>query len=203
MVFTIKNYIKKKYNKKSGYGFYAISDIPKNTIILIDPIAISKNINKQYKSSFDIMFDIIQTICFNNSDIKQKFINLAPQTLDNYIISSNELLNELDKLSYKLLLNMPINDLRLLCAKYMRNAFTFSNTIQASILLNGSIFNHSCIPNISFKPDLNNNMVFTTNKNIIAGEELFISYLQTNKENSNQYRLLHQYGFICNCESCK
>lgn len=194
--------IKKKYNKKNGYGFYAIQNIPKDTIIITDPIAFTKNINKEYKSSFDIMFDIVQTILFYSNDkLKNKFLNLTPHTIDKYIISGNELLNEINISSYKLLLNVPIDELRLICSKYIRNAFTFTKEIQATILLTGSIFNHSCIPNVSFYPN-NKSMIFITNKDINIGEELFISYLNTNKDKNNKLRLLHQYGFNCNCKLC-
>ena len=45
-------------------------------------------------------------------------------------------------------------------------------------------------------------MIFITNKDINIGEELFISYLNTNKDKNNKLRLLHQYGFNCNCKLC-
>jgi len=65
-----------------------------------------------------------------------------------------------------------------------------------------SLFNHSCAPNAQMKQVLPKSPVITTTP-IKKGEQLFISYIDTNlPRHERQDKLLATYGFACQCEKC-
>jgi len=69
-----------------------------------------------------------------------------------------------------------------------------------------STINHSCVPNCTttFRSEDGTLAIVLANKDIKAGEELFISYIE-NEESSKQQREkdLKEYGFICDCLLCQ
>ncbi|KAM9990102.1 hypothetical protein ACTFIY_006144 [Dictyostelium cf. discoideum] len=76
----------------------------------------------------------------------------------------------------------------------------------ASILMQGSFFNHSCEPNVFIAtPVVNDKSIrFCTRRPIKKGEELFISYLDGEKLTTEKRRmtLKETHSFICNCQAC-
>jgi uncharacterized protein len=68
--------------------------------------------------------------------------------------------------------------------------FVFNKEKDCLVLGDGEIFNHSDEPNVSYKLVYYNNryfMDFCSNKNIRAGQQLFIDYNADTKVNVNDY----------------
>ncbi|KXG49176.1 uncharacterized protein PGRI_030460 [Penicillium griseofulvum] len=68
-----------------------------------------------------------------------------------------------------------------------------------------TIFNHSCMPNVTWKPDSNGRMVFTTSRNLAAGEECLICYFDLPKYvdvKTRQSLVQENFLFSCACERC-
>ncbi|TVY67838.1 Histone-lysine N-methyltransferase ASHR2 [Fusarium oxysporum f. sp. cubense] len=66
-------------------------------------------------------------------------------------------------------------------------------------------FNHSCLPNVTHKPDGQARMVYTAARDISKGEECMITYfdLTTHKDlTSRQNHTQEQFQFKCTCERC-
>lgn len=73
------------------------------------------------------------------------------------------------------------------------------------VYLLGSRFNHSCIPNINFayNPALNKE-TFHAVRNIAAGEELTITYIDgMNRTRGQRQAELNERGFVCDCPACE
>lgn len=88
-----------------------------------------------------------------------------------------------------------------------RNAYSDTNIysqIGSSMLAFGSLFSHSCNPNIDIVT-LDNKMVFFANRPIKAGEPLFISYGPSFEKDHRVQRRekLRIYDFHCDCDACK
>lgn len=67
------------------------------------------------------------------------------------------------------------------------------------------LFNHSCAPNV-FNHVIDNRVVFITIRPIKSGEQLFISYLGEDTDNTIVYRrdfLMKNFGFLCKCDKCE
>lgn len=145
----------------------------------------------------------------NEDEGKQKrdaFEGLAPYTLDKYVISYEDICEEMSTLPEYVresLAQIPKNKLRLYLAKFYRNAFTYTSPPCALLSL-GSLMNHSCDNNVDFEVHARGYYIFKANRDIQAGEELCDSYLQTYKSTKKRKdRLLHQYGFACTCAKCQ
>ncbi|KAL6916417.1 hypothetical protein FSST1_007912 [Fusarium sambucinum] len=66
-------------------------------------------------------------------------------------------------------------------------------------------FNHSCLPNVSHKPDGQARMVYTAARDISKGEECMIAYfdLATRKNLSSRQKYAEtQFQFKCTCSRC-
>jgi SET and MYND domain-containing protein len=75
----------------------------------------------------------------------------------------------------------------------------------SALYLLASLFNHSCEPcvNINF-PNSDGTAVFTAARRISAGEQLFVSYTDTEQEvDVRQHYLSFAYGFSCSCTRCR
>lgn len=160
-----------KINKSDSNNiyYYAVENIPKYSIILIErPYKIYKSINNIFQN---IKNDLIKYNLCN------QFNNLFPRNIGK------------NKNYYE--------------QKIIKNAFNFDrkNYRNPCILFYGTLFNHSCNPNILF---INHNdyMVFYTIYNITKGEQLFIHYIDVNLPLNTRQKLLQQYGFICTCDKC-
>lgn len=69
----------------------------------------------------------------------------------------------------------------------------------------GSMFNHSCTPNVSVLfPDSDSRVHFCAARDIGPAEQLCISYIAEGLPLSvRQERLAFAYGFECGCELCR
>lgn len=75
----------------------------------------------------------------------------------------------------------------------------------SALYLLASLFNHSCEPcvNVTF-PGNDGTAVFTAARHISAGEQLFISYTDTEQDvDVRQEYLAFAYGFRCGCPKCR
>ena len=210
----ISKLIKKKYYVNKGYGFEAVDNIPMNTILIKETPLIDINNIEIYDDSILQMFSIIYKV-MKNTDTKDKFLKLVPDKLtDNKLIISYELLikyiNKLPETNFKkYFISLSKHDLLLYCLKYTRNAFNFTiykNNIKFRtpvILTKGTIFNHSCVPNVIFFKK-GHQMYFITTRDVNKGEELCDSYIDIKLNKSERQKLLFdQYGFKCQCNRCK
>jgi hypothetical protein len=195
-----------------GRGIVATKAIPKNTIILKEaPILLVEDVYDalyQLYYSEDGQYDDIQ------ESLIEQFESLTPDCLDKYIITTEDIVTDLKTLPkyiQEFFENYDPYKLRLHLAKFYRNAFRYadlksssSSSIPSAVLIKGALFNHSCCNNCEFRiSESTNDYIFTTNRDIAPGEELCITYLDTNlstKKRSTQ--LESQYGFICTCQKC-
>jgi hypothetical protein len=143
-----------------------------------------------------------------DEDVRSIFESMTPFKIDKYMISYAEIVAEvatLPRYMQDTFLNMKPERLRILVAKFYRNAFTYMarNTPPCALLATGTLMNHSCYNNIDFHVDRNGYFLFIANRDITAGEELCDSYLQKNTSvKKRKTSLLTQYGFSCECEKC-
>ncbi|PKY00217.1 SET domain-containing protein [Aspergillus campestris IBT 28561] len=75
----------------------------------------------------------------------------------------------------------------------------------AAVYAVAAIANHSCLPNISHKPDVQGRMVFTASRDILPGEECCISYFDLTRFgdlNTRREHLRKSFRFVCRCERC-
>ena len=157
--------IKKIQIGQKGYGFTATDFIPKNTVILSESPSFKI---KNYRSNKYEIFELIYTILTSDKeDDITKFIKYLPRTVNNnFSVYTAKIINEFNNYKiinqqiYKFLVsNYSLNDIVLFSLKYICNAFDFFED-GPIILLNGSIFNHSCNPNIIFGKDKDGKMIF-------------------------------------------
>jgi SET and MYND domain-containing protein len=75
----------------------------------------------------------------------------------------------------------------------------------SALYLLASLFNHSCEPSVNVNfPGNDATAVFTAARRISAGEQLFISYTDTEQEvDVRQEYLAFAYGFKCQCTRCR
>ena len=78
----------------------------------------------------------------------------------------------------------------------------------SAIYAYGSMFNHSCAPNVNVTwPERNHLVEFVANENIKQGEQLTIAYIDLNEDWSlnvakRRAQLEEAYGFLCECPRC-
>ena len=78
----------------------------------------------------------------------------------------------------------------------------------SAIYAYGSMFNHSCAPNVNVVwPERNHLVDFVANENIKQGEQLTIAYIDLNEDWSldvakRRAQLEEAYGFVCECPRC-
>lgn len=200
----IDNRITKTYIKGKGMGYVATVDIPANTILLKEKPSY-KTDNKR-NNLLELIYIII------NDDNKSKINNFKkyyPKKLDNRItlFEANlkyelELLKKSDIKKYNYLIeNCSKEELQLNYMKCIQNGFMHA-LYGSIILLNGSIFNHSCDPNVLFGNN-GDETIFITIRDIKKGEELCNSYISIYLDREKRQKtLLNQYGFICKCTRC-
>lgn len=74
----------------------------------------------------------------------------------------------------------------------------------SALYLLGSLFNHSCEPNVLVAFPRDSTAVFTAARQIAAGEQLFITYIDAEQEvDARQQYLAFAYGFRCRCARCQ
>lgn len=97
----------------------------------------------------------------------------------------------------------------------MNNAFAMStedernaNTLgfAAVVYDAASFFNHSCVPNASWRLDeqvTGNRIEIKAAAEIREGEEIFITYIPLESDPGKRADALRQYGFTCRCPACQ
>lgn len=204
MTVLIDKRIKKSKIDNKGYGFIALNEIPVNTIILIEkPVIEISNHNTKIE-----MFQLLYEIFMKDKKIIQKFMNLFPIIFNHKyhqngnILEQYKILKNVNPKLYEFFkINFNIEEILHMCSKYICNAFMFNK--KPTILFQGSIFNHSCLPNVIFG-EKENKIFFSTVRNIKKGEELCDNYIDIiRSKNKRQDILLKQYDFSCECERCK
>lgn len=78
-------------------------------------------------------------------------------------------------------------------------------SLGTAVYLLASLFNHSCGPNVDVTYPMNNSTAhFVAARDIAAGEQLCISYIDASMSvKARQQQLEWGYGFCCSCETCK
>ena len=198
--------IEKKYIENKGIGLFASAPIEKHTIILKET---SEFILEPHTLIISDMFQLLYKILTSsNPKAISKFHNLMPTTTTNFTQHQSNILLELDKLCSTIYhyiytyfkTTYTTDELLLLSAKYMCNAFEFGSS--PIILFTGAQINHSCLPNVIFKKK-GKFMIFYTVTNIKAGEEICDTYVDISLDKQKRHsRLLNQYGFTCLCIRC-
>lgn len=191
-----------KINKidNKGLGTIALKNIEPNTLIFSEKsnIIISKK-SKKYEA---IIIKFVYLL-LNNKKIKNMFSLCCPHELDENCISEVKILNIIKNLTnlstQQFLLNFNVSDLVLCYEKVKRNVFESDDKM--FFVFNGTKFNHSCVPNIYYYFDHDTlTLSFYSNKKILSGEELVISYIS---ENMSKSCLVSTYGFTCKCPKCQ
>ncbi len=187
-------------SRGKGLGIFAVENIQKDESILVEKVPFILDRPRFNHDMFEIIYKI-----YRIPRLYSKFMNFMPHSIDNYVISYDILSYDIQKLSdYKLkefIDSFNKDELRLMCAKYMRNAYHFRS--HSAILFEGPKINHHCKPNVEHSED-EQYMVFKATRDIKKGEEIFDDYTLTNKcltIGEKHIRLLHQYGFHCECSS--
>lgn len=103
------------------------------------------------------------------------------------------------------------NSIRTLIARESTNAFGLweesgDEYLGYGVWVKASLFNHSCNPNIA-KGRVDRSRIFEAARDIVAGEELCISYLGAKGElkmpvHARREALLRTWGFLCLCSRC-
>lgn len=190
---------------EKGRCLIAICHIKANTIVIKEsPFLVAED---AYDAIYKLYCNEAEDSEEDSDDSKQRlaFESLTPYELDKYVISYADIKAEISTLpSYvqEALSYIPKAKMRLLVAKFYRNAFTYPCP-PCALLSTGTLMNHSCDNNIDFHVDKNGYFVFTANRDIQKGEELCDSYLQTyTSTKKRRGSLLSQYGFTCQCPKC-
>lgn len=103
---------------------------------------------------------------------------------------------------------LPLNRYARLLGAAQLNAFELrtSTDLAISCLLPPvvSCFNHSCAPNVLVAcGDSARRVAFIARNDVASGEELCISYVDTESAGEDRrHLLLHKYGFRCSCVRC-
>jgi hypothetical protein len=192
-----------------GKGLVALDNIPNNTIIIKElPFVKIPSSEYIFSDIFQLLFIIM------NADARSKkfFNSLLPNSPNNFMHHKKFIFKTLENLSnmknkyankiyHFFINNFTEDEIILMCAKYICNAFDFG-TEGPIILSTGTLLNHSCNPNVTFKKE-NGFMVFKTCRNIKAGEELCDNYINVTLPITERKSMLKKrYGFECECSKC-
>lgn len=192
-----------------GYGLVAKENIKSNTIIIKEkPAFMIPEDEYIFSEMFQLLYHVLTS---DDNDKINEFYNLAPNEIFDHRFAKKKIKKELmnikklkgayPRIIYNYFSNYDEDELILLCQKYMCNAFKFGDRGPA-ILFNGTILNHSCIPNTIYGVQ-DNEMHFMTVREIKKGEEITDSYINIKSNHKKRVkRLKKQYGFMCRCERC-
>jgi len=197
MSFFIHQNISIEKNNK-GRCFICKNFIPKGTMVVKE----TPFVHFENRSSFRTIYESLMKD-------EKKYNQLSPHNKDKHFFKYEDIIQDLLNENNTIIdyfINMDPDELVLLYMKYVRNGFKFGKG--ECILLIGTIFNHSCVPNIGFEKitdtanGTNVAMHFITLRDIFPGEELFDNYVDTEDKNRRK-KLLKFYGFLCDCNKCK
>ena len=202
---TVDKRIKKQLLDGKGFGFIAIDDIPKNTVIINEQpsLIVKENVPKRLFCYF-LIYDLFN----NKSQLVEKFTSLAPSDLSAHDHVLKWIKDELSELKtynntvYSFIKKQfTQSDLALYIAKYTCNVFDFRDGSEC-ILFTGTILNHSCLPNVTFGRK-DNSMMFVTVRDIKKGEEVCDYYINLSLNINQRQKILREaYGFKCSCVRC-
>lgn len=138
-------------------------------------------------------------------------ISLAKAEEDDQDIIKREyyLLDKRTRRQYQDLFDAEKSRMKFYASIYYSNCYNcdgYRSNGGSCIGLYASRINHSCIPNVQFSFDEENNlMLFHATKAIAAGKEILSNYDQTIFETSKKRQRLQNlhYGFLCTCEACE
>jgi SET domain len=191
------------YVKRNAYGLgvYCKSDIPENTVIVRKTV-FHTDVDMEYT---EYCIHLIKKVL--NSSYKNEFLTFVPDSLDETTNVYDY--DDIREYHLKYLPNLDESTMMLYYYKMTRNVFKYKE--QAAIVFGyGTRFNHACEINATYEIDETSKqkdvMVFTTTRNISAGEEIFIPYIDVNEYETVEDRLEHlkyNYGFDCGCPLCK
>lgn len=194
-----------------GRSVIALQNLQKGTTIIKEtPLLYAED-------AYDAIYQLYNTYdieTHEDEELKQyqqkQFESLIPYELDSKVINNNEInehIKTLPNYMQDFFNNIDSKRLRLLIAKFYRNAFRNNNDKisrpSSAVLIEGALLNHSCNNNIDFYVSKNGDYIFETNRNINEGEELCDTYIDTTLSfKKRQLRFLTQYNFICTCIKC-
>lgn len=192
--------------KNKGQGYVAKEKIPKGTVVLREwPVfEIPKN-EEVVSEMFQIIYHMLHSVN------KNLFMSLVPLTVEDSQYLEEDVREEFNRLKRmrkplaKKIFNyidenLEWDEIVLYGAKYICNAFEHNEKV--AILIIGTRFNHSCLPNTVFGSE-KDEIIFVTMKDIEKGDELCVNYMDiTQNRKKRQEHLKHQYGFLCNCIRC-
>jgi len=184
---------------KYGLGVYTNQDISANTIILKEKLYF---LDKEPVTDFNVYrMKMIKKMLNEN---KTYLLNLIPHKLDDTMQNTYDY-NDISHLHLQYLPELDVDTLILYLHKITRNAFNYIDYYIDAFVFYGTKLNHSCDANVYYEQNKEDDtIIFTTTKDIKAGEELFISYIDYNMCKCNrQLQLKENYGFDCECEKCK
>lgn len=199
--------IKKVLINEKGFGFIAIENISKNTILIKEKPSFKIKEKEIFCDMFQLLYEIFTS---NDSKKKKKFVSYRPVNLSDMFFDKKLIEIQFGKLKnnnkgikiYNFFKqNYSLDEIILFCGKYIQNAFSIKKW-GPIILLNASYFNHSCLPNVIFGR-IDDYVEFITVKDIKKGEEICNNYIDILIEDSKRNQnLFNQYGFKCNCCRC-
>ena len=188
------------YNK--GVGYVTNDLICKNDVILQENVTVI--VPKRYRSYEEVAFRLFRLI-YENKKTRAMFEKFVPHEIDDITISTAELTKILSNIENNKLRNylnqFNIYDISIYYEKIRRNVFDFKGNM--FLIFKGTLFNHSCDPNVDYDYDpISKKIIFHAIKDIQPEEELTIMYVDTNRIPDPTNFFYNAYGFNCNCETC-
>ncbi|KAJ4358771.1 uncharacterized protein N0V89_003355 [Didymosphaeria variabile] len=178
-----RHLIEVKVAPGKGLGLFAQADIPRGTRIIAEAALLGKNVD------------------YTAKDVVKEFRSLSP-TLQSQYLGLHGCMPEDVKGQIELELGQKLENLSALHRKVF--AIYAANAIGRIIYLHGSLFNHSCIPNVHFAYNSTLGMeTFHAVRDILEGEELTVSYINgIILTRSQRQEALERWGFLCACPAC-
>jgi SET domain-containing protein len=157
-----------------GRECIATQFIPKNTIIIQEkPFFLHKARKEPFSKAIKKSIDIVPKVMHLAPEI-QKQIRITKDNIDQY--------------------------LDLLEKKYHTNRFEYTDDLSCLVYY-GSYLNHSCCPNVKYKR-VKNKLVFYTICDVDKGDELTISYINTQNDYNVRAHMLKDWDIVCTCIKC-
>ncbi|KAF7131479.1 hypothetical protein CNMCM5793_004704 [Aspergillus hiratsukae] len=188
MDFDASHLIEVRESPSKGLGVFAKANIPCGTRVIAEPALLEVSGRDANMNS-------------NANDILQAYESLLP--------SQQKLYLSLHGFACTLYKEKVERDMRqdwLQLTELHRTVLSIyvANTFGAVFLL-GSRINHSCVPNLDFSYNSAlGKETFHAIRDISAGEELTISYINgSNRTRSQRRTELDKWGFQCTCEACE
>ncbi|KAH6625357.1 hypothetical protein C7974DRAFT_313304 [Boeremia exigua] len=181
-----------------GYGCIALADIPRGTRILSDTALLS-----------------VPVAAYLQSDIVKIFDALPPASQVLYYTLHSAHGQPLSAWPTQIHSSVPVLERRRIIEQHGARTGTEPTHISifqtncmemgagAGVFVHAARFNHSCVPNacFSWNSDTQRENIHTM-RDIKAGEEVLISYVDGEHDKRLRAWELRHYGFVCGCEAC-